>query len=405
MFLILRSKIEEVLRNRIQSELMNTSYSIQKPIALDNRIDKQENRSPLLSVHDRSFFDNNHSSFVELRDSTLNFVPSNINPQPSILNDSFVPLFVKLAFISKNKVVLKDIPTDSTVLQLRYYLLLNKVITSYSDLSGWRLKFDAFILNDDDIISSLNIPDGALLTVEEVANDQPIPAPIQIINHQNAATLPIEQQNDGTYQKLVRTIDYSHQSHKAEIPIEGTPSDIPSQPDVMIHQVETPIEKKDYFPILRRPGYYMKPSHFDMQSMSEEEVAHIQNFTVGNEGAGEITWEGETNVCSLNLDDRIIVDRDLNGISYIQLYSPEVYLKTMPAVGEELNKSATVRLFNMFPRGLRSQEGFVRYENMLKRQVENMNGEWISYDFNTGVLSFKVSHFLVVCYPKVPLIF
>lgn len=403
MFIIIRSKIEEVLRNKIQSELMNESYSSQKPIALDNRIDKQENLSPLPSVQDHYFFNDNYSSFVELRDSTLNFVPSNINTQPSILKDSYLPMFVKLAFISNNEVVLKDIPTDSTILQLRYYLLQNKVVTSYTNLSGWRLFFDGAILNDDDILSSLCIPDGALLTVERIANDTPIPSPIQRINHQNAATLRPQKQLDGTIKKLVRTIEYSHQSHKAEQPVERIPSDIPSKPDVMIHQIETPIKKDDYFPVLRRPGYYMIPSHFEMKSMSEEEVAHIQDFTVGNEGAGEITWEGETNVCYLNLDDRIIVDRDLNGISYIQLYPPEVYLQPMPDVGEELNKSATVRLFNMFPRGLRSQEGCMRYENMLKRQVESMDGKWISYDSNTGILSFKVTHFLVVCYPKVPL--
>ena len=69
------------------------------------------------------------------------------------------------------------------------------------------------------------------------------------------------------------------------------------------------------------------------------------------------------------------------------------YMKLPPPEGIELNRPATLRLFNLFPRGLRTIEGTDRFEERLKNQVEAMHGEWVSYDRENGILTFKVEHF------------
>ena len=71
----------------------------------------------------------------------------------------------------------------------------------------------------------------------------------------------------------------------------------------------------------------------------------------------------------MNLDDRIVIDRDLNGFPFVEVYPPSLYLKPMPSIGEELNKPVMIRLFNVFPRGLRTIEGIHRFEEILKTSI------------------------------------
>ena len=72
----------------------------------------------------------------------MELIPSSINSQASIVNDSMKPQFLKIAILSDNGVVVREIPTNTTILQLRYYLLQENIIFSDSLLNGWRLQFN-----------------------------------------------------------------------------------------------------------------------------------------------------------------------------------------------------------------------------------------------------------------------
>ena len=323
----------------------------------------------------------------------MELIPSSINSQTSIVNDSMKPQFLKIAILSDNGVVVREIPTNTTILQLRYYLLQENIIFSDTLLNGWRLQFNQSILSDDSLISSLSLPQGAYLTKVDYHDIYNISPPIQILDSTNAATVLPTKNTMNKTEQYVRLINYSKSPIQEKQPKGYQPSSIPTKPKEIQPMNDIHLERDDYFPILHRSGYYMIPSHYDMVSLSKDEVSHIDHFTVGKEGAGEIIWEGETNVCYLNLDDRIVIDRDLNGFPFVEVYPPSIYLKPMPAIGEELNKPVLIRLFNVFPRGLRTIEGIHRFEEMLKKQVSNMNGQWINYDSINGILQFKLSHF------------
>lgn len=344
-------------------------------------------------------FTQQQSTPIDLVGNTMEVIPSSINSQTSIVNESMQPQFLKIAILSDNGVVVREIPTNTTVLQLRYYLLQEKIIFSDTLLNGWRLQFNQSILSDDSLISSLSLPQGAYLTKVDYHDIYNIPPPIQVLDSVNAATFLPQKNTMNKTEQYVRLINYSKSPIQEKQPQGCKPSSIPSKPKETLPRNEIQLERDDYFPILHRPGYYMIPSHYDMVSMSKEEVSHVDHFTVGKEGAGEIIWEGETNVCYLNLDDRIVIDRDLNGFPFVEVYPPSLYLKPMPSIGEELNKPVMIRLFNVFPRGLRTVEGIHRFEEMLKRQVSNMNGQWINYDSINGILHFKLSHFSPVFLP------
>ena len=145
--------------------------------------------------------------------------------------------------------------------------------------------------------------------------------------------------------------------------------------------------------MLRRAGYYMRPDHYTMSEMEGTELAAVREFTVGKEGDGEICWEGETDVRGLNLDERVLIGRDLNGVPFVHVYPPEVYLNVLPPEGVELNERARISLFNVFPRGLRGDAGMERFAERLRRQVEASGGEWVDYDVHRGILQFIVNHF------------
>ena len=131
----------------------------------------------------------------------------------------------------------------------------------------------------------------------------------------------------------------------------------------------------------------------DFKPLNETELAAVKDFTVGKEGDGEVCWEGETDVRGLDLDERVLIGRDLNGVPFVQVYPPEVYLNVLPPEGVELNKRARVSLFNLFPRGLRGDAGMERFAERLRRQVEASGGEWVDYDIHRGILQFIVNHF------------
>lgn len=278
-------------------------------------------------------------------------------------------------------------PQNISVLELRDNLLQRRLFPSLTDLSGWRLSHGDQILSDDAVLASFSLPSGAVLAIIPIPNDGPISLPPREYNSFNAATYnPRIRPNE----VFVRTIERTRCATPAAIaPVAQSQ---PVAEPVAQEPVSQPAPQWEY-PILRREGYYMRPDHYVMREMEGTELAAVRDFTVGKEGDGEVCWEGETDVRGLDLDERVLIGRDLNGVPFVQVYPPEVYLNVLPPEGVELNKRARVSLFNLFPRGLRGDAGMERFAERLRRQVEASGGEWVDYDIHRGILQFIVNHF------------
>lgn len=300
---------------------------------------------------------------------------------------------LKLVFQCEDSLMIEAIPSTATCKQVRQYVVQKALFPTIQSILGWRLFFSSVLLDDNKLISEYSLPQGALLQICFIEGDAMSEG--QSKTYINAATYPAMYDKDGTRKTLIRVIEHSKRTPKASEPL--------VLPVETQHMEETTVSSKpmefveDYFPILRREGYYMVPSHFDMRHMTKEDLQHVEAFTVGREGAGEICWDEETDVTFLNLDERVIIERDLIGIPFVTVYPQELYMNVLPPVGCELNKPATVRLFNMFPRTSRSESGLKRYETMLHKMVDMKGAEWIGYNGSTGILEFRVAHFWCVC--------
>lgn len=294
---------------------------------------------------------------------------------------------ISVAFCFNGEYKVTNIRQNCTVLELRHTLIQQGLFPSLQELTGWRLGLQGQLLNDSVGVYSLHFTRGIILEILLVEDNQEIHLPTRPFNSFNAAT--DRSPTDG--RRYVRTIERFYNTQ----PLPETTREIPAVGEARIQQVIQEVQEipYDYFPILQRPGYYMRPDHFEMRNMTEDEVKQVKNFVVGREGAGEICWPGETDVRCMNLDERVVIERDLNGVPYVLVYPPDVYLNVLPPEGEELNKRAEIQLFNMFPQGVRTDRAAARYETMLMQQVSAMGGEWISYDINKGVLKFAVNHF------------
>ena len=279
-----------------------------------------------------------------------------------------------------------EIRQNCTALELRHLLLQQNLFPSLQSLTGWRLSLNSQLIQDSVDIYTLPLVPGSVVDIISVEDDHEIVYQEPVFNSFNAACT-----SGGKTRRYVRTIERFYNPPAAP----ETVHDLPVMGDIPTQQVIQEVQDipYDYFPILQRPGYYMRPDHFEMHTKTEEEVRTVTNFVVGREGAGEICWPGETDLRLMNLDERVVIERDLNGIPYVLVYPPEVYLNVLPPEGEELNKPAEISLFNMFPRGVRTPPAIDRYEAMLREQVVQMGGEWVSYDIHTGILKFKVQHF------------
>ncbi|KAK8819531.1 hypothetical protein WA556_002718, partial [Blastocystis sp. ATCC 50177/Nand II] len=381
------SNIRKVLKNKIQSGLAAAANGPQEtPSAIQT---SQTEKKPG-TVIDYSYPAQSSSSTpvpLSLVNTEMNVAFPEHQYIPSCF-DSACNAFVKLVFQYEQTVVMEDIPLTATCREVRNYLVQKSLFPILPSLTGWRLLFSSVILDDDMPISTYSLPQCARIQICRIDEEETPTLPKR--PYLNAATTPAIPLPNGAKRVLLRTIEHSKEVAPSSVVLVA-PTEATVREEAAV--VTKPVEyEDDYFPVLRREGYYMRPSHFDMRELSKEQLQHLRRFTVGREGAGEICWEGETDVTYLNLDERVLIERDLQGIPYVHVYPPELFMNVLPPVGSELNKTATVRLFNMFPRTARSESGLQRYADMLRRQVEAMGAEWIGYNGDQGIMEFRIQH-------------
>ncbi|RFU73603.1 hypothetical protein TARUN_8649 [Trichoderma arundinaceum] len=141
------------------------------------------------------------------------------------------------------------------------------------------------------------------------------------------------------------------------------------------------------------PGkYWMEPSREELQNMNRVQRQRIDNFTVGRENVGSITFKIPVDISAIDLDELC------GGIIQLEPRSATVYpiAAKKPPVGKGLNVPARISLEQSWPRGGRERrvtsdpKRFNKHIERLKRIVDTT---FESYDADTGVWTFSVEHF------------
>ncbi|KAM0265645.1 hypothetical protein ACHAQJ_000079 [Trichoderma viride] len=141
------------------------------------------------------------------------------------------------------------------------------------------------------------------------------------------------------------------------------------------------------------PGkYWMEPSREELQNMNRVQRQRIDNFTVGRENVGSITFKIPVDISAIDLDELC------GGIIQLEPRSATVYpiAAKKPPVGKGLNVPARISLEQSWPRGGRDRrvasdpKRFNKHMEKLKRIPDTT---FESYDVDTGVWTFSVEHF------------
>ncbi|KAL7938697.1 nuclear protein 96 domain-containing protein [Trichoderma chlorosporum] len=141
------------------------------------------------------------------------------------------------------------------------------------------------------------------------------------------------------------------------------------------------------------PGkYWMEPSREELQNMNRIQRQRIDNFTVGRENVGSISFKIPVDISAIDLDELC------GGIIQLEPRSATVYpiAAKKPPVGKGLNVPARITLEQSWPRGGRDKrvasdpKRFNKHIERLKRIVDTT---FESYDVDTGVWVFSVEHF------------
>ncbi|KOS17415.1 Nucleoporin nup189 [Escovopsis weberi] len=141
------------------------------------------------------------------------------------------------------------------------------------------------------------------------------------------------------------------------------------------------------------PGnYWMEPSREEIQNMNRVQRQKIDNFTVGRENVGSISFKIPVDISSIDLDDMC------GGIIQLEPRSATVYPVSAkkPPVGKGLNVPARIALEQSWPRGNRDKRIATdpkRLNKHIERLKRIMDTTFESYDADTGIWTFSVEHF------------
>ncbi|EME45774.1 hypothetical protein DOTSEDRAFT_71457 [Dothistroma septosporum NZE10] len=139
--------------------------------------------------------------------------------------------------------------------------------------------------------------------------------------------------------------------------------------------------------------YWCKPSLKDLKNMSRAQLSKIGKFVVGRDNVGRI----EFSPCDLTNTD---LDDIFGKICNFRPRQVTVYPEnaSKPPMGKGLNVPSTIYLENSWPRshgGRKAVEAKTgpAYEKHIKRLRGTRGTEFVNYDADTGVWTFKVQHF------------
>jgi nuclear pore complex protein Nup98-Nup96 len=144
-----------------------------------------------------------------------------------------------------------------------------------------------------------------------------------------------------------------------------------------------------------QPGqYWMKPSRLELSKMSREQLKHVENFTVGRQKCGQVTFGEPVDLTNIDLDS-ILGDIVKITVRSITVYADDA---SKPPLGKGLNVPSTLRLENSWPRGRdkkvsSSISSGPFYDKHVQRLQRIKDTEFVGFERETGVWIFRVPHF------------
>lgn len=128
--------------------------------------------------------------------------------------------------------------------------------------------------------------------------------------------------------------------------------------------------------------------HPDITRLRGRELQQVLDLTVSRAEVGGIVFHGMTDCTDLDLAALVHLD-----VGEVLVYPNGV----KPPVGQELNKRATVTMYQCWPPNghghLEDPGARDRYRAKIKQMTEDKNATFVDYDCTTGVWKFEVEHF------------
>lgn len=143
-------------------------------------------------------------------------------------------------------------------------------------------------------------------------------------------------------------------------------------------------------PTLTKAGYVTTPSMDVLNTLSGEDLAAVENFSIEHHGYGRIEWEGAVDVRGADLDRIVEIDQ-----SVASMYEKDEEENRKPAVGSKLNRQAIITLYSVFPKQGPSASDDVKdkFAEKVKSSTKKMGAQFISYDKRDGEWKMRVQHF------------
>lgn len=141
-----------------------------------------------------------------------------------------------------------------------------------------------------------------------------------------------------------------------------------------------------YLPFQSKEGFYTVPSIAELASRTMRELQSVENFTVGREGYGEVTWIEPVDVRGLNLDDVVDIQR-----GEIAIYPDRE--------ASQLDAPAIVSMEGMYKRDKRTgtpstdKELIAKYSKKLEKFCEQNKLRFLLYNSDEGRWKFEAPGF------------
>ncbi|KAH6605871.1 hypothetical protein Trco_005024 [Trichoderma cornu-damae] len=138
------------------------------------------------------------------------------------------------------------------------------------------------------------------------------------------------------------------------------------------------------------PGkYWTEPSREELQNMNRMQRQRVDNFTVGRENVGSITFKIPVDISAIDLDELC------GGIIQLEPRSATVYpiAAKKPPVGKGLNVPARISLEQSWPRDRRVANDLKRFNKHIERLKRIVDTTFENYEVDTGLWTFSVEHF------------
>ncbi|KAE9024321.1 hypothetical protein PR002_g11484 [Phytophthora rubi] len=210
--------------------------------------------------------------------------------------------------------------------------------------------------------------------------------------HVNPSAMPVK--SDSSSPGKTEPVHSAHESvGAASLAKSDVKSDNEPEPATVRHESDEDDNQVEKYaspsacPVLLSDKYFTEPSVSDLQQLTEEELARVENFVIGRHGCGKISFVGATDLRGLQLDDLVVfTDRE------VVVYPDE---DAKPDVGCALNKPAIVYLQGISAEVNELQEDFLK---RLESHTQALGATFLGYDEdsqagNGGVWSFRVKHF------------